>query len=204
MGDIYLNLLEKIKINRFTSIYWYCNGDADEYQVKVMLYNREVYNKRLDKKHFLIYYNFINERVKFLIKGEILHKEYSMILLDGMMYRTLDNGFSHFKEFTRILEPIGDDIYDDIPKRFDLIIDSTLRTGEVYDKEDLVYHNGVFYHDGNIIGSIKDFERDGVEYEKFDLLQGINEEQLKYLGVYNKKFIKNYATRDTYVNIDRW
>lgn len=204
MGDIYFKLIEKISINRQVSVYWYKHINSDEYQVIIMLYNREIYNMKLDRHNYSIYYKYINERVKFLVNGEILNKEYSMILIDGVMYKTLDNGFSHFKELIRNLVPIGDSSYTDRRYRFDLVMDCTLRAGEVFDKEDLVYHNGIFYYNGDVVSTIRDFERDGIEFEDYDLLQGITEEHLKYLGLYNKLIVKNYITRDTIIKIDRW
>lgn len=200
-----MKLLERIGVNRNTTIFWYNDKPTGEYLVKVMLYNREVYYKKLDKKHFNIYYNYINERVKYLFDEDILIKDYSMILIDGIMYKTIDNGFSHFKELKRALVPVGaiKDFSDG--ERFDLILDCTLRTGEVFDATDLVYHNGVFYNNGNIIATIRDFDAIGVEYEEYDLLNGINEEQLKCLvsNYYSVDFTR-YITKDVAINIDRW
>ena len=200
-----MKLIERIAVSRATVIFWYNNEKTEEYLVKVMVYNREVYYKKLDRKYFNVYYNYINERVKYLFDGDILHKEYTMILLDGTMYKTIDNGFSHFKELTRVLIPVG--AIDDFDERtrFDLVIDCTLRTGEVFDETDLVYHNGVFYNNGCVIATIKDFDRDGVEYEKFDLLYGITEEQLKYLvSNYFSQDFTRYITKEVAVSIDRW
>lgn len=123
-----MKLIERIAVSRATVIFWYNNEKTEEYLVKVMVYNREVYYKKLDRKYFNVYYNYINERVKYLFDGDILHKEYTMILLDGTMYKTIDNGFSHFKELTRVLIPVG--AIDDFDERtrFDLVIDCTLRT----------------------------------------------------------------------------
>ena len=195
------DLIEKIKINRFTTIYWY--NDNGQYRVKVMVYNREVYNKILDDKHYRIYHEYINERVKYLLDSEILNKKYNMILLDNTMYQVID-GDAHHKELLRVLIPVDGAYYYNISDNlFDLVLDSTIRTGEVFDETDLVYHNGVFYNNGYKIKSIRDFERDGIEYETSDLLYGLTKEQYEYLLFpYNK--IKNYVTSEVILKIDRW
>lgn len=197
-------LMNKIKVDKTASIYWY--KDGEEYRVKVMKYNREIYNKVLDRKHYLIYYNFINERVNYLLTAGILNKEYTMILLDGTIYKTLDNGFCHFMELTRSLVPVDAvDTWDIKEKRFDLILDCTLRTGEVYEETDLVYHNGTFYNNGYRLKDIHDMDRDGVEYEKVELLYGINEEQLSYLVAdYRSRDFENYITDKVKLPIVRW
>ena len=184
-------MFSKEVINKCTTLYWYKEPN-DQFRVKVMLYNREVYNKVLDLKHYRIYHNYINERVKYLLDENILKKEYSMILLDTD---------AHFKTMIRVLVPVERVYYYNIQDNlFDLVLDSTLRTGEVYDKHDLVYHNGVFYNNGNRIMSIRDFEREGIEYNEEDLLYGIEEEQLKALKVPYIKF-KRYVTEkvDLYI-----
>ena len=192
-------MFSKEVINKCTTLYWYKEPN-DQFRVKVMLYNREVYNKVLDLKHYRIYHNYINERVKYLLDENILKKEYSMILLDNTMYSVIDTD-AHFKTMIRVLVPVEGVYYYDIQYNlFDLVLDSTLRTGEVYDKYDLVYHNGVFYNNGNRIMSIRDFEREGIEYNEEDLLYGIEEEQLKALKVPYIKF-KRYVTEkvDLYI-----
>lgn len=194
-------MIEKTIVNRCSTIYWYRYGE--QYKIKVMLYNREIYNKTLDKKHYKIYHEYINERVKYLIDEDILNKDYSMILLDNTMYTVIDR-CSHHKELMRILVPVEGEYYNNINDNiFDLVLDSSLRTGEVFDESDLVYHNGVFYNDGNRIKSIRDFEREGVDYELEDLQYGLNNEQLdSLLFPYNK--IENYVTKEVVLNIDRW
>ena len=87
-------LIEKIKITRSSTIYWYAE-ENEQYRVRVMVYNREVYNKVLDEKHYKIYRHFINERVNYLIEGDILYKDYDMILIDNTMYQVFDLT-SHF------------------------------------------------------------------------------------------------------------
>ena len=87
----------------------------------------------------------------------------------------------------------------------DLVLDATLRTGEIFEETDLVFHNGVFYNDGNVVKTVYDLETSGVEYNLFDLMQGITREQLNYLvwDYYSKDF-QRYITKDVYLNIDRW
>ena len=192
-------MFSKEVINKCTTLYWYKEPN-DQFRVKVMLYNREVYNKVLDLKHYRIYHNYINERVKYLLDENILKKEYSMILLDNTMYSVIDTD-AHFKTMIRVLVPVEGVYYYNIQDNlFDLVLDSTLRTGEVYDKYDLVYHNGVFYNNGNRIMSIRDFEREGIEYNEEDLLYGIEEEQLEFLKVPYIRF-KRYVTEkvDMYI-----
>lgn len=190
----------KEKINKYTTIYWY-KEDYEQFRVRVVVYNREIYNKVLDSKHYKIYNNYILERVKYLIDEDILYKDYSMILLDNTMYTVIDRT-AHFKDLVRVLIPVEGVYYYDISENiFDLVLDSTLRTGEIYDEHDLVYHNGVFYNDGNRLLSIRDFERDGIEYEEQDLLYGLNSEQLEYiLFDYNK--IERYITEKINVRIE--
>lgn len=198
-------LIEKIKVDRTTTIYWYAE-ENENYRVRVMLFNREIYNRVLDNKHYKIYYNYINERVKYLIEGEILNKEYSMILLDNTMYQVIDK-ISHFKELNRILIPIEGEYYYNISDNvFDLVLGCTIRTGEIFDENDLVYHNGIFYTDGKVLCSIRDFDRVGIEYEPFDLLQGLTMEQSDYLfqACYFKLDvikIKNYVTNSVNIKI---
>ncbi len=193
-------MFSKERVNRHTTIYWYKEPN-DQFRVLVMLYNREIYNKVLDLKHYRIYHNYINERVKYLIDEDILKKEYSMILLDNTMYTVIDTN-AHFKTLLRVLVPVDGVYYynmqDDL---FDLVLDSTLRTGEVYDKHDLVYHNGVFYNNGNRIASIRDFEREGIEYTEEDLLHGIEEEQIEFLKVPYIRF-KRYVTEKVDIYIE--
>lgn len=169
--------------HRKYSIKWYY-GLKDyqaNYRVEVTLYNRLIYTKILDKKHYSIYFDYINERVKYLIEEDILNKDYSMILLDNTMYQVIDKT-THFKELTRILIPVNGEYYYDVSNNiFDLVLDCTLRTGELFDEHDLVYHNGVFYTDGVVLCSIRDFDRVGIDYEPFDLLYGLTAEQSDYL-----------------------
>lgn len=193
-------LFLKEKINKCTTIYWY-KEQYEQFRVIVMLYNREVYNKVLDLKHYRIYHNYISERVKYLLNENILKKDYSMILLDNTMYRVIDND-AHFKTLLRVLIPVEGVYYYNIQDNlFDLVLDSTLRTGEVFDKYDLVYHNGVFYNDGNRLLSIRDFEREGIEYNEEDLLYGLNEEQISFLKVPYIKF-KRYITEKVDIYIE--
>lgn len=200
-------LIEKIKITRSSTIYWYIE-DNNQYRVRVTIYNREVYNKVLDEKHYKIYRHFINERVNYLIEGDILYKNYDMILIDNTMYQVIDLS-SHFKEMLRMLIPVEGEYYYNVSESiFDLVLDCTLRTGEVFDDQDLVFHNGVFYSSGNVICSIRDFERDGIDYEVYDLIYGFNQEQLDYLNMkvievlgFNK--ISRYITHEIIINIDR-
>lgn len=199
-------LIEEIRINRKSVIRWYRENN-DEYRVEVKVYNREVYNKRLDRKHFEIYHNYINERVKYLIGEGILYKEYSMILIDNTMYKVLDN--FHFMELVRFMVPVdGLEEYKIEDNLFDLVLDATMRTGEIYDDTDLVYHNGIFYTNGMNIGNIKDFDRVGIEYEQYDLLNGLNMEQGDYL-FYKMYYslpvikVKNYVSKNVRLKIDR-
>lgn len=198
------NVIIKITVNKHTTIYWY-REKYDQYRVRVLLYNREIYNKVLDEKHYKIYFHFINERITFLSEMNILDKDYLMILLDGTMYKVLD-ACCHFKNLLRLLVPIGGIEYDDVRDHlFDLVLDATLRTGEAFGETDLVYHNGVFYNNGNKLKDIKDFERDGIEYEKFDLLHGITNEQLEYLVAdYYSRDFTNYITSEVNLKIDKW
>ena len=76
-------MIEEIRINRSSVIRWFYNEEYNVYTVIVSVYNREIYRKYLDKKHYNIFHNYINERVKYLIGEGILNKEYSMILLDN-------------------------------------------------------------------------------------------------------------------------
>ena len=198
-------LIEKIKITRSSTIYWYAE-DNNQYRVRVTIYNREVYNKVLDEKHYKIYRHFINERVNYLIEGDILYKDYNMILIDNTMYQVIDLT-SHFKEMLRMLVPVEGEYYYNVSENiFDLVLDSTLRTGEVFDDQDLVFHNGVFYSSGNVICSIRDFDRVGIDYEPFDLLHGLTMEQNDYLfqACYFKLDvikIKNYVTNSVNIKI---
>ena len=124
-------LIIKIKVSKNATIYWY-KEENDNYRVRVLLYNREIYNKVLDNKHYKIYYEYINERIKYLTEGNILYKDYTMILLDNTMYQVIDNT-SHFKELNRILIPVEGEYYYNISDNiFDLVLDCTLRTGEVF------------------------------------------------------------------------
>jgi hypothetical protein len=170
----------------------------------VKVYNREIYNKKLDRKHYEIYHHYINERVKYLIGEGILDREYSMILLDGTMYKVVDN--FHFMELSRFLVPVGGlEMIDYKDNLVDLVLDATLRTGEIFEETDLVFHNGVFYNDGNVVKTVYDLETSGVEYNLFDLMQGITREQLNYLvwDYYSRDF-QRYITKDVCLNIDRW
>lgn len=198
-------LIEKIKITRSSTIYWYAE-ENEQYRVRVMVYNREVYNKVLDEKHYKIYRHFINERVNYLIEGDILYKDYNMILIDNTMYQVIDLT-SHFKEMLRMLIPVEGEYYYNVSENiFDLVLDCTLRTGEVFDDQDLVFHNGVFYSSGQVICSIRDFDRVGIDYEPFDLLHGLTMEQNDYLfqACYFKLDaikIKNYVTNSVNIKI---
>ena len=197
-------MIEEIKINRNSVIRWYYEENLNKYRVVVKVYNREVYNKVLDKKHYDIYHHFINERVKYLIGEGIINKEYTMILLDNTMYKVIDN--FHFMELTRFLVPVGGlemiKVQDNL---FDIVLDATLRTGEVFEETDLVFHNGIFYNNGNIVKTIYDLEASGIEYNLFDLMNGITKEQLDFLvwDYYSRDFTR-YITNDGYLNIDRW
>ena len=64
MNYLEINMRNKIVVDNNTVIYWYHEEDTDEYRVVVINHNREIYNKKLDGKHYKIYYHFINERVK--------------------------------------------------------------------------------------------------------------------------------------------
>lgn len=198
-------LIEKIKVTRSSTIYWYTE-ENNQYRVRVTIYNREVYNKVLDEKHYEIYRYFINERVKYLIDGDILYKDYNMILIDNTMYQVIDQT-SHFKEMLRMLIPVEGEYYYNVSDNiFDLVLGCTLRTGEVFDEHDLVFHNGVFYNSGQVICSIRDFDRVGIDYEPFDLLHGLTMEQSDYLfqACYFKLDvikIKNYVTNSVNIKI---
>lgn len=198
-------LIEKIKVTRSSTIYWYTE-ENNQYRVRVTIYNREVYNKVLDEKHYEIYRYFINERVKYLIDGDILYKDYNMILIDNTMYQVIDQT-SHFKEMLRMLIPVEGEYYYNVSDNiFDLVLGCTLRTGEVFDEHDLVLHNGVFYSSGQVICSIRDFDRVGIDYEPFDLLHGLTMEQSDYLfqACYFKLDvikIKNYVTNSVNIKI---
>lgn len=195
-------MIEEVRINRQSVICWY--KEDDEYRVVVKVYNREIYNKKLDRKHYEIYHHYINERVKYLIGEGILNKDYSMILLDGTMYKVIDD--FHFMELSRFLVPVGGlEMIDYKDNMVDLVLDATLRTGEIFEETDLVFHNGVFYNNGNIVKTIYDLKTSGVEYSLFDLMQGITREQLNYLvwDYYSKDF-QRYITKDVCLNIDRW
>ena len=198
-------LIEKIKVTRSSTIYWYTE-ENNQYRVRVTIYNREVYNKVLDEKHYEIYRYFINERVKYLIDGDILYKDYNMILIDNTMYQVIDQT-THFKEMLRMLIPVEGEYYYNVSDNiFDLVLGCTLRTGEVFDEHDLVLHNGVFYSSGQVICSIRDFDRVGIDYEPFDLLHGLTMEQSDYLfqACYFKLDvikIKNYVTNSVNIKI---
>lgn len=195
-------MIEEVRINRSSVIRWY--KEDDEYRVVVKVYNREIYNKKLDRKHYEIYHHYINERVKYLIGEGILDREYSMILLDGTMHKVVDN--FHFMELSRFLVPVGGlEMIDYKDNMVDLVLDATLRTGEIFEETDLVFHNGVFYNDGNVVKTVYDLETSGVEYNLFDLMQGITREQLNYLvwDYYSRDF-QRYITKDVCLNIDRW
>lgn len=211
MDEKYLEndkLIIKIKVSKIVTIYWY-KEENDNYRVRVLLYNREIYNRVLDNKHYKIYYEYINERIKYLTEGNILYKDYTMILLDNTMYQVIDTT-SHFKELNRILIPVEGEYYYNISDNiFDLVLDCTLRTGEVFDDYDLVFHNGLFYNNGQVVCSIRDFEYEDIDYEVFDLIQGLNKEQFEFIKSkvidvvgYNK--VKRYVTHDISIIIDRW
>lgn len=196
---------EHIRINRSAYIEWLYDREFEQFKVIARKYNREIYVKKLDQKHYKIYRSYINERLKYLIGEEILDKEYSMILLDNTMYKVLDH--FHFMELVRVLTPVDSIEFDDIREGFfDIVLDATLRTGEVFGETDLVFHNGIFYNDGNIVKTIRDFKRDGIEYEQWDLLNGLTKEQLGYLldDYEYRGFVTNYVTKDVNLNIDRW
>ncbi len=195
---------EEIRINRNSVIHWFYNEEFDTHTVIVKVYNREVYRKLLDRKHYEIYHNYINERVKYLIGEGILDREYSMILLDGTMYKVVDH--FHFMELMRFLVPVGGlEMINYKDNMVDLVLDATLRTGEIFEETDLVFHNGVFYNDGNVVKTVYDLETSGVEYSLFDLMQGITREQLNYLvWDYFSKDFRRYITKDVCLNIDRW
>ena len=196
---------EYIRINRSAYIEWLYDREFEQFKVIARKYNREIYVKKLDQKHYKIYRSYINERLKYLIGEEILDKEYSMILLDNTMYKVLDH--FHFMELVRVLTPVDSIEFDDIREGFfDIVLDATLRTGEVFGETDLVFHNGIFYNDGNIVKTIRDFKRDGIEYEQWVLLNGLTKEQLGYLldDYEYRGFVTNYVTKDVNLNIDRW
>jgi len=196
---------ENIRINRTAYIEWLYDREFEQFKVIARKYNRDIYVKKLDEKHYKIYRSYINERLKYLIGEEILDKEYSMILLDNTMYKVLDH--FHFMELVRVLTPVDSIEFDDIREGlFDIVLDATLRTGEVFGETDLVFHNGIFYNDGNIVKTIRDFKRDGIEYEQWDLLNGLTKEQLRYLldDYEYRGFVKKYVTKDVNLNIDRW
>jgi hypothetical protein len=201
------NMIEEIRINRSSVIRWFYNEEHDFYIVDVNVYNRNIYHKHLDKKHYNIFHNYINERIKYLIGEGILHKDYTMILLDNTMYKVIDH--FHFMELMRYIVPVDglerDKLEDNL---FDLVLDATLRTGEIFDDNDLVYHNGMFYYKGSRILDINDFKRDGIEYEEYDLLHGLNEEQMDYINYtlyYLKEYnsIEYYVTEEVKLKIDR-
>jgi hypothetical protein len=201
------NMIEEIRINRSSVIRWFYNEEHDFYIVDVNVYNRNIYHKHLDKKHYNIFHNYINERIKYLIGEGILHKDYTMILLDNTMYKVIDH--FHFMELMRYIVPVDglerDKLEDNL---FDLVLDATLRTGEIFDDNDLVYHNGMFYYKGSRILDINDFKRDGIEYEEYDLLHGLNEEQIDYINYkihYSKEYnsIEYYVTEEVKLKIDR-
>ena len=50
-------LIIKIKVSKNVTIYWY-KEENDNYRVRVLLYNREIYNRVLDNKHYKIYYEY--------------------------------------------------------------------------------------------------------------------------------------------------
>lgn len=190
-------MIEEIRINRSSVIRWFYNEEHDFYIVDVNVYNRNIYHKHLDKKHYNIFHNYINERVKYLIGEGILHKDYTMILLDNTMYKVIDH--FHFMELMRYIVPVDglerDKLEDNL---FDLVLDATLRTGEIFDDNDLVYHNGMFYYKGTRILDINDFKRDGIEYEEYDLLNGLTKEQLDYIN-YTLYYLKEYNSIEYYV-----
>lgn len=196
---------ENIRIDRTSYIEWLYDREFDQFKVIARKYNREIYVKKLDEKHYKIYRSYINERLKYLIGEGILNKDYSMILLDNTIYKVLDH--FHFMELVRVLTPVDSIEFDDIREGFfDIVLDATLRTGEVFGETDLVFHNGIFYNDGNIVKTIRDFKRDGIEYEQWDLLNGLTKEQLEYLlhDYEYRGYVKNYITKDVNLNIDRW
>ena len=190
-------MIEEIRINRSSVIRWFYNEEHDFYIVDVNVYNRNIYHKHLDKKHYNIFHNYINERIKYLIGEGILHKDYTMILLDNTMYKVIDH--FHFMELMRYIVPVDglerDKLEDNL---FDLVLDATLRTGEIFDDNDLVYHNGMFYYKGTRILDINDFKRDGIEYEEYDLLHGLTKEQLDYIN-YTLYYLKEYNSIEYYV-----
>lgn len=199
-------MIKEIKINNKSTIRWDIDEEKEIYHVTVTYFNKCIYCKKLDKKHFNIYYHFINERVRYLINEDILNKEYTMILLDNTMYKVMDLNV-HFKELMRILVPVDAVFYNVMGTEviYDLVLDATIRTGEVFDDTDLVYHNGIFYHNGNLLKTIHDFDRDGIEYEKYDLMYGITKEQLDYLvSDYYSKDFTNYITSEVNLKIDKW
>ena len=195
---------ENIRIDRTSYIEWLYDREFDQFKVIARKYNREIYIKKLDEKHYKIYRSYINERLKYLIGEGILNKDYSMILLDNTMYKVLDH--FHFMELVRVLTPVDSIEFDDIREGFfDIVLDATLRTGEVFGETDLVFHNGIFYNDGNIVKTIRDFEREGIEYNQWDLMNGLTKEQLDYLvhDYYSRDF-ERYITKEVNLNIDRW
>lgn len=197
--------IEKVKIDRTAFIEWFYNDSMDEYGVMVKKYNREIYNKVLDKRHYNIYHNYVNERVEYLIRNEIFSHEYCMILLDNTLYNVLDR--FHFMDLQRLLVPVdGLEEYQFKDNVFDIVLDATIRTGEIFDKTDLVFHQGRFYNNQKQICSINDFKREGIEFEYYDLLNGLNDEQLGYImyRVYyalDCNYIKNYVTKDVKLKI---
>ena len=204
MRYLEVNMKEMIKVDNKSTIYWYHEPEIDNYRVVVTLFNREIYRKNLDRKNYNIYYNYINERVKLLLRENLLYKDYTMILLDNSMYRVVDRDLSHFKELVRYLVPV-DAMVDLETRRFDLVLDCTMSTGEIFDETDLVYHNGAFYNNGYRIKDIRDMERDGIEYNEWDLMNGITNEQLSYIvSDYYSRDFTNYITEDVNVNVDRW
>ena len=133
-----------------------------------------------------------------MINEEILYKEYDMILIDNTMYRVLDEP-EHFMTLLRAFIPVsGCDGWVLQDYLFDLVMDCTLRTGEIFDKRDLVFHNGVFYNQGKIICDINDFKRDDIEFEDYDLLNGLTKEQQEYI-FYRIYYSKEYNTIEYYV-----
>lgn len=196
--------MEKIRINRKSYIEWFYNKELNHYRVTAKIYNREIYNKVLDEKHYKIFHNFINERIKYLIGEEIIDKEYVMILLDNTMYKVVDS--FHFMELMRFMIPVDSieeyHIKDNI---FDIVLDCSLRTGEVFGETDLVFHNGAFYNNGKRIKDIRDFDRVGIEYNEWDLMNGITKEQLDFIvSDYYSRDFERYITKDISINIDKW
>jgi hypothetical protein len=66
----------------------------------------------------------------------------------------------------------------------------------------------MFYYKGSRILDINDFKRDGIEYEEYDLLHGLNEEQMDYINYtlyYLKEYnsIEYYVTEEVKLKIDR-